>query len=1215
MGWNINLSGAVSREVRGLPDDYNGPTKKGWLYNNNAQTVQNFTTSANDDLSACNDEQTDYAFLDNLDYNSDTEPDVFYFYAPGLSGKFVFGSDGLPKLIPYQDLLVTYSASSIEIKTNTGLTYTFNQIESTTRKSEVKELNGVVNDFLANYKLYEEEIAFTSSWKLGSISSSISGKSITFNYQNGLAEQRSNYVTLIPQNSAGQPTTQVDTLFYLYDEIQVKEVNNISLATFSINVEWANALISKISILESESNDSKEFVFNYSSVTHVETSAHETSRPFLKSVSQVSACTVLPDYAFTYAGSTLNAIPWHTQWGQDIFGYYNGEDANKNIPTVYFYENNSGANRFRLVPPTGGSPTPTLTLTGVDASNNKRLVNANYSNYGAVETIQYPTGGFTRFTYEPNTHYDASVNEEFLGPGVRVASITSSGGEAAYARPELDQSIPTWHSIKRTFQYQQAGSSISSGFIMYPPVYAFVTDGEDVLRSQSDLGPGSEVLYARVTEFVEEKGSRVYEFDIPNHYPDSNPNAPSSLVARLTGNCYTGYLKNGLYTLPYSPLQDLDYTRGHLKKLSEYDQSGNLTVQRRLSYSIVTNNPGAGSVKGLKYNSFLNSSSVPVYHYSPYTIAYNQSKVLTSEIDKSIGEESQADSIKMVTAYEYNNRNMLTHSTQTTADGAVAENFIKYAMDFTVSMADPSDPQAVAISSLNTNFRQAEIIERYQQFTPPGGSTAVTGATLNLFKKYENGNVLPFQVKSFPQGLGFTPAYSFFNVGTLYYTFIPDPEYIGGSVMEYDQNLPTNSINQGLISSGAHYASSSGIPLARFSNCKAENASYEGFEFENKWGLTWSGQTWTTAEGRTGQHSLVYDPNSTLNNVFDLTKSENTYRVSCWVKATQNANVTIQAKDATTTVSAVLAYNTPNQWQYLEDFIDVSSLTSTFRFHILTSATIQLDDFIGLPKSATVSASTLLPFKGVTSSTDNNGNSSVTNYDNMGRKTTTLDHQRNLVELLEYKYQKESNPVLKPNFNVSVEQIFSDDQVVFTAVDNCIPSTTYQWTITDDQGAQSIYSGSILNKTFARFGPHTVKLTVSSPGYDTQSFSQDYCVNPGNNYYLNINVSPNTTIYSCDVNDDRSRTFTASIQGAAHTSYTIHYNWQTSDNGGNDWVNILQNDSPIYTHSWTDHSYQVRCVVSIEESSYSNNSSTCPYLMVLVEEIASINFVDQGQCQ
>src|SRR5258708_17591897 len=102
MGWNVNIGGGIYREVRGLPDELNTATQKGWLYNNNGSNIQGFNPSADDNLSVCTDETSDWTFVNSFGATNDSEPDIYYFHAPGISGKFIYGVDGLPKLIPYQ---------------------------------------------------------------------------------------------------------------------------------------------------------------------------------------------------------------------------------------------------------------------------------------------------------------------------------------------------------------------------------------------------------------------------------------------------------------------------------------------------------------------------------------------------------------------------------------------------------------------------------------------------------------------------------------------------------------------------------------------------------------------------------------------------------------------------------------------------------------------------------------------------------------------------------------------------------------------------------------------------------------------------------------------------------------------------------------------------------------------------------------------------------
>lgn len=139
MGWNVAAGGSISREVRGLPDDLvgalsgnTGDNRNGWLHQNICRQPGNFVPVADQNLSVCTDELADWNALTNLVSYSDTEPDIFNFNAPGLSGQFVFDNNKIIRTIPYQDLKIVASRqgtdsliNQIEITTNQGVKYTF----------------------------------------------------------------------------------------------------------------------------------------------------------------------------------------------------------------------------------------------------------------------------------------------------------------------------------------------------------------------------------------------------------------------------------------------------------------------------------------------------------------------------------------------------------------------------------------------------------------------------------------------------------------------------------------------------------------------------------------------------------------------------------------------------------------------------------------------------------------------------------------------------------------------------------------------------------------------------------------------------------------------------------------------------------------------------------------------------------------------------------
>ncbi len=1213
MGWSVNTGGGyVSREVRGLPDDYNGSgsdTRKGWLFNSNAQNIQGFTIAGDDNLGLCNDEVSDWSFINNLGYVRDCEPDIYYFEAPGISGKFIFGTDGLPKLIPYQDLQITVGGPSggFTIKTNTGLVYVLNVGEAVTRQAGQYK-STPIGYLKSDYNYFKIPISYTTTWNLASITSTATGVSAVYTYSAGEQALSTQYYSGIRGTS-----TQVDTLFFVRDLYSPMNLTRIDLKNYNIVFTWGNDLIDKITFTESETGDTKEYDLIYKDIGSSTYTLR--NKPFLMAVKQVNSCVAFPDYKFTYFAVDTTArtipIPWKTGWGQDHFGYYNGRNGNKNIPTVYYYAGESGARRFRVTPIP--LTTETQKLSGLAGENMD--VNATYSVYGALTRLDYPTGGTTTITYEANKFLDGTTNQELLGPGLRVASIRTSGGDAAYGKSP-NVSI-THHELKKTYQYVATDGTTTSGRILYPPVLGF-TDGINYYRTQKNLSPGTEVLYNRVKELITGQGSRVYLYDLVNSYPDATSDATVSKIARTTGTCtLLSLAKNGPYTFPFAPVTDTGFKRGFLRRVSEYSEAGTLTTEKRMVYTMPQT---IASIKGLRFEA-IHDGTTEIFYYSTYVIPVNQSRILSAEYVTSVGDESAADSTRTNILYKYNAKNMLTRTTQTNDDNSVVQNNIKYAMSYSITTPTPGDIQAEAIKKLNSDNRYGEIIESYQKVLPSvpviPNDTIVAGAQLNIFKVYGS-YVWPYQQKHLPPGAALTVST---QTGTTTQSFVSDADYILDATVDYANGLPVNQIGTSMIQTGTHYSTNTGLPVVSFVNCKAENAIYEGFELATGKGLTASNGTQPSSivEARTGQKSMIL--NGFLLNSASVTKSENSYRVSVWAYSTAASTITIKAKDGVTTQQIALTYPSAsaNKWEYLEGFINTTTLASSFTFEISSSASIRLDDFVGVPRSAFISFSTVRPLTGITSQTDNRGNSTVIVYDAMGRKMNVLDKNRNLVELTEYGFQKQGKVTLNANFTSNVTSYFKGQTVVFTAGPTCVSGVTYQWTFTDYLGNVTTATGAVVNKIFSRFGGHTAKLTASKAGYITQSFSDYICINP-DLLTVDVTVSPTNTVHQCSLEGEWVKTFSANISWTSNPGLTVTYSWEATDLQGN-WISVAQGSPNVISATGSQmvynsqpFSYQVRCVVTVRVEGIYGLENTCQVMEASATDFSAVTYINDQPC-
>jgi YD repeat-containing protein len=89
-----------------------------------------------------------------------------------------------------------------------------------------------------------------------------------------------------------------------------------------------------------------------------------------------------PSYRFRYEEGT-NPMPSRSSFAKDHWGYYNGSTGNSSLlPSV---------------------PTYLLALYGASAAQGgNRAANGQIAQLGALKQVQYPTGGYTTFEYEPN---------------------------------------------------------------------------------------------------------------------------------------------------------------------------------------------------------------------------------------------------------------------------------------------------------------------------------------------------------------------------------------------------------------------------------------------------------------------------------------------------------------------------------------------------------------------------------------------------------------------------------------------------------------------------------------------------------------------------------------------------------------------------------------------------------------------------------------------
>ncbi|WP_345987737.1 DUF5977 domain-containing protein [Chryseobacterium sp. Chry.R1] len=268
-------------------------------------------------------------------------------------------------------------------------------------------------------------------------------------------------------------------------------------------------------------------------------------------------------YSFDYY-KTSN-LPEHTSFGIDFWGYWNGKPENNQLTPNYLYNNSLGSS----------------TIVGDQRNPNPELCDV-----GLLRKIEYPTGGYSSFYYEPNTYSKTiwrDTNSHFLQylrnqtgttGGARIKKILDFDGnnqnirDFTYDKDADDGSISA------------KSSGINNSFFIYvydgysDEIYNFlnpilhIRPKEFINSINPNTYTNNPVNYSQVNEWVNNKLYRKYYFSDLESIPDSIPDKQLKREFLDPQEVIDSY-KN--LTMPY---QDYGYYRGKLLKTSYIGEQG-----------------------------------------------------------------------------------------------------------------------------------------------------------------------------------------------------------------------------------------------------------------------------------------------------------------------------------------------------------------------------------------------------------------------------------------------------------------------------------------------------------------------------------------------------------------------------------------------------------------------------------------------------------------
>ncbi len=479
MGWSLTYGGAVTRQVKGLPDEIIA-----------GSLGKNITINVQDSLyEPCYNEHVRSVFEQMATNGKDAERDLFSVNIPSKSNQFI-----LRDTTDFQWLMPESSKIKFTRATNFSNSNSF---------FNLTDEGG--NQYLFSETEVTNEVGITS-WLLKKMQGKHPTDKILFDYYPVASFSRTHdiFETITINDNPNGPVpngtitvgTPFPNLVSVNNAVEQKlpETIYFPLGKIHFVLDTADRLdgfgkaLDKIEIYAyKDTTSTYELVKTFDLVHNYKERADTSKVLFLSEVKLLdNTGTQISKYTLDY--DTTYALPRVQSKAKDYWGYYNGVDNTSLIPeqNVPFIN--------------GGSPT-TIAIGG-----GNRDTQEAYMKTWTLNKITYPTNGFTTFDFEANQYFDGTNNKKVGGLRIKkIASFASDTSQAiikyyAYGGNEdgngnLRTNLSLqYESKQKIFEYQPGN----------PPLFNY---SYETRRYSSNLtgqlfpNEGSPVTYAYVTEY------------------------------------------------------------------------------------------------------------------------------------------------------------------------------------------------------------------------------------------------------------------------------------------------------------------------------------------------------------------------------------------------------------------------------------------------------------------------------------------------------------------------------------------------------------------------------------------------------------------------------------------------------------------------------------------------------------------------------------------
>jgi hypothetical protein len=1092
LGWNINAGGQISRNVKGK-DDFLGILKPDYQLKTPDQVNPNTFDG--------------YLYLKSLSTNDqDSQPDVFSYSMPGKHGNFLYKNPTTPVLIPSEPIRITRD----QIPQATSSFFRFNLLDERGNNYLFgKSLSGESVAESSSAEVGGTPNSYVSSWLLTHMISSDKSDTVSYTYYpasnvqlNGETIDNVSVTDNVVSNDPGisdttppQPLTGsiVNTVTSsnlsvsqrLMKEIQFDNGKVQFITSNNNRSDLASPALDRI-LIYSKSKGVLELLktiqFYYS---------YFGSSPDLRL--KLDSIIVYPSdsqpnqtYRFTY--NVQPNLP-NFKKAQDYWGYFNNQSNSTLVPlTVIPYQIG--------IYPVGTSAPNTAQIGTANRTPNPDAVQSNI-----LKRIQYPTGGYTIFNYEPNK-YPGLVND-MIGGGVRIQSILTYSDE---------NSEP----VIKSYKYGTATNKESGLGILNSIKTAYYTPTK--VSSYNLAGP-------MLTTSDNTNYSSNISYNI-NEYDDSNVFYPFATEYIGTSEVNLGKkvnefsMENDIVlinsTYGFMPqVQSYHWKRGKLLHLQEYEKLNgpnyNLKKETTNYYASIKPEtiPNIGLnviqtyvISGFPEDVYYSGILPRPYSYSFYDL-FTGAFLPSSSGVKTYGTTSNLETF---TEYKYNNSFQPSTIKNLKSNGDTLLTRYKYADDYSTSVSSTSGSGILNLQSSNILSLP---IEETLSIKVPNGPEKIVGGEIKTY--YDNKLLLKDEYRlETNQPISNYQASSIDGSGLL---SIPTVFKRRINYTAYDANAnPTEYLIDDKRKNSYIWGYKKNLVIADVQNAGADQIAFTSFEEEGggNWTYNESGVTVPSSGAVTGKSVFTFAASQSIS------KSglpQQLYKVSYWGKKSCLVNGTVPGTASLSNAAGWVLY--------------VHSVTPINGVITLTSTDAVIDELRLYPTSATMNTYTHTPLVGVSGVGQSNGNFNVYTYDGLQRLSNVKD--QNFAVTKNYKYN-----IPNPKQLNSLAVVYTNDKVSGSYSRNSSScgslyyGTTVKYEVAEGAFYSTISKQDAQNKANAALAANgqqyadingECRLKTEVTWEPIEPYCQIKQLNVSNppttsGYSLNVQSAPNTTNFS-----------------------------------------------------------------------------------------------------